>query len=95
VRRLGILAVDLNDQLRSIAGNLRISSGVVVIARAVDLIGPETGLKTGDVIHSVNTTPVNSLDSLRAVLDALKPSAPVVLQVERQGQLQWLAFEMD
>jgi serine protease Do len=95
VRRLGILAVDLNDQLRSIAGNLRISSGVVVIARAVDLIGPETGLKTGDVIHSVNTTPVNSLDSLRAVLDALKPSAPVVLQVEREGQLQWLAFEMD
>jgi len=95
VRRLGILAVDLNDQLRSMVGSLRISSGVVVIARAVDLIGPETGLKTGDVIHSVNTTPVDSLESLRAALNGLKPSGPVVLQVERDGQLQWLAFEME
>jgi serine protease Do len=95
VRRLGILAVDLNDQLRSVVGSLRISSGVVVIARAVDLIGPETGLKSGDVIHSLNTTPVDSLESLRAALNGLKPTSPVVLQVERDGQLQWLAFEME
>jgi serine protease Do len=95
VRRLGILAVDLDDQLRSTVGSLRISSGVVVIARTADLIGPETGLKTGDVIHSVNTTQVDSLDSLRAALNGLKPSSPIVLQVEREGQLQWLAFEME
>jgi serine protease Do len=95
VPRLGILAVDLNEQLRSIAGNLRNPSGVVVIARAANLIGPETGLKTGDVIHSVDKTPVDSVESLRATLRGLKPSAPVVLQVERDGQLQWLAFEME
>jgi serine protease Do len=95
VRRLGILAVDLNDQLRSVVGSLRISSGVVVIARAVDLIGPETGLKSGDVIHSLNTTPVDSIESLRAALSGLKPTSAVVLQVERDGQLQWLAFEME
>jgi len=85
----------LNDQIRSMVGNLRISSGVVVIARAANLIGPETGLKTGDVIHSVNKTSVVSLDSLRDVLRSLKPGAAVVLQVERDGQLQWLAFEME
>jgi serine protease Do len=95
VPRLGILAVDLNEQIRSIAGNLRNPSGVVVIARAANLIGPETGLKTGDVIHSVDKTPVDSVESLRATLRGLKPSAPVVLQVERDGQLQWLAFEME
>jgi serine protease Do len=95
VPRLGVLAIDLNDQLRSMVGSLRIPSGVVVIARAADLIGPETGLKTGDVIHSLNTTPIESLDSLRAALQALKATAPVVLQVERDGQLQWLAFEME
>lgn len=95
VSRLGILAVNLDEQLRPMFGNLRIASGVVVIARAADLIGPETGLKTGDVIHNVNKAPVDSLDSLRAVLDGLKPTAPVVLQVERDGQLQWLAFEME
>jgi len=95
VARLGILAVDLNDQLRSVVGNLRVSSGVVVIARAANLIGPESGLKSGDVIHSVNKTPVDSLESLRAALNDLKANAPVVLQVERDGQLQWLAFEME
>jgi serine protease Do len=95
VRRLGILAVDLNEQLRSVVGSVRISSGVVVIARAVDLIGPETGLKTGDVIHSINKMPIDSLDSLRAVLNGVKRGDPVVLQVERDGQLQWLAFEME
>jgi serine protease Do len=96
VRRLGILGVDLNEQIRSmVGGGLRISTGVVVIARAADLIGPETGLKTVDVIHSLNTTPVESLQSLRAALNGLKATAPVVLQVERDGQLQWLAFEME
>lgn len=95
VRRLGILGVDLNDQLRSMFSNLRIPSGVVVIARAADLIGPETGLKTGDLIHSVNTNPVDSLNTLRTALRGLKPNTPVVLQVERDGQLQWLPFEME
>src|ERR1700733_5756821 len=68
VSRLGILAIDLNDQIRSVVGDLRISNGVVVIARAANLIGPDTGLKTGDVIHTVNTTPVDSVTSLRQVL---------------------------
>jgi S1-C subfamily serine protease len=68
---------------------------VVVIARTASLIGPETGLKTADVIHGVNKTPINSLDSLRAVLDGVKRGDPVVLQVERDGQLQWLPFEME
>jgi serine protease Do len=95
VRRLGILAVDLNEQLRSVVGSVRISNGVVVIARAVDLIGPETGLKTGDVIHSMNKMPIDSMDSLRAALNGVKRGDPVVLQVERDGQLQWLAFEME
>ena len=95
VRPLGILAVDLSEQLRSMVGELRIPSGVVVIARAVDLTGPETGLKTGDVIHSVNTAPISSVDSLRAVLQKLKPDSPVVLQVERDGGLQWLTFELE
>ena len=95
VRRLGVLAVDLDDQLRSVVGNLRIPSGVVVIARAADLLGVETGLKTGDVIHSVNGMPIDSLDSLRTMLNDLKPNAPVVLQVERDGGLEWLAFELE
>lgn len=95
IERLGVLAIDLSPELRSAVGDLRIPSGVVVIARAVNLIGPDTGLKTGDIIHSVNRTSVDSVDSLRAALSAIKPSGSVVLQVERDGGLQWLAFEME
>jgi serine protease Do len=95
VRRLGILAVDLDSQMKSVVGNLRISSGVVVLARAAELLGPETGLRTGDVIHSVNSVSIDSLDSLRARLRDIKPGSPVVLQIERSDGLEWLAFEME
>lgn len=95
IRRLGILAVDLDSQLKSVVGELRIPSGVVVVARAADLLGPETGLRTGDLIHSVNSTPVDSVTSLRACLRDIKPGGSVVLQVERDGGLEWLAFEME
>jgi S1-C subfamily serine protease len=76
-------------------GDLRISTGVVVIARAANLIGPDTGLKTGDVIHSVNTVPIESVDALRASLRTIKPNGAVVLQVERDGGLEWVSFELE
>jgi S1-C subfamily serine protease len=66
-----------------------------VIARAANLIGPDTGLKTGDVIHSVNTVPIESVDALRTTLRAIKPNGAVVLQVERDGGLEWVSFELE
>ena len=95
VSRLGILALTLDDQLRSMLGTVRIPSGVVVVARVADFMSSATGLETGDVIHSVNQTSIDSLSSLRAALGEIKPHDPVVLQVERGGGLQWLAFEME
>ncbi len=95
VSRLGILALTLDDQLRSMLGTLRNPSGVVVVARVVDFMSSATGLETGDVIHSVNQTSIDSLSSLRTTLNQIKPHDPVVLQVERGGGLQWLAFEME
>jgi serine protease Do len=95
VSRLGILALNLNDKLRSLLGDLRDPSGVVVVGRVADFMSSATGLQTGDVIHSVNRTAIDSLNSLRAALQQIKPRDPVVLQVERGGGLQWLAFEME
>jgi len=95
VQRLGILAIDLDDRLRSMIPQLRISSGVLVVARALSLLGPDTGLKTGDVIHSLNGIPVDSVDALRARLNELQHNSPVALQVERDAKLQWVAFEME
>ncbi len=93
--RLGILAVDITDQLRSAIGPLRIAGGVVVVGRAANLIVSDSGLRTGDIIHAVNTKPIDSVETLRGVARQLKSGDAVVLQIERDGGLQYLAFEME
>ncbi len=95
VPRLGILAIDLTGDLQSKIGTLRIPSGVVVLGRAADLIVPDTGLQTGDVIHTLNTTPIPDLATLRSAVLSLKSGDPVVLQVERSDGLTYLSFEME
>ncbi len=95
IPRLGVLAIDLTADLRTRLGSLRIPSGVVVVGRAADLILPDTGLQAGDIIHQLNTTPIDSMDTLRAAVSALKTGDAVVLQVERAGGLQYVSFEME
>jgi len=95
VPRLGILALDLTPDLRSRIGSLRIYSGVIVLGRAADLILPDTGLQTGDVIHALNTTAIPDMATLRTAVLALKPGDPVVIQVERADGLTYLSFEME
>ncbi|MGA7077569.1 MAG: trypsin-like peptidase domain-containing protein [Terriglobales bacterium] len=95
VSRLGILALTLDDKLRSVVGDLRIPTGVIVVGRVANFLSAASGLETGDVIHSLNGRPIDSLDSLRDALRPLKPHDAVVLQVERAGGLRWLPFEME
>jgi serine protease Do len=95
VARLGILALDLNDQLRSMVGDLRDPIGVVVVARAAELISPETGLRTGDVIHSLNGHPIDSVEALRTATRQLRSGQAAALQIERDGGFLYLAFEME
>ena len=57
VSRLGILALNFDDQLRSMLDALRDPAGGVVWSRVTtDLVSSATGLQAGDVIHSVNRT---------------------------------------
>src|SRR6201997_536699 len=91
VSRLGILAIDLTDDLRTRL-NLRIPSGVIVVGRAVELLTPDTGLQAADVIHAVNNTTIDSLDALRAAVGKLKAGDPVVLQIEREDGLMYVSF---
>ena len=96
VARLGVLAIDISGDLGSkVKSELRIPSGVIVVGRAAELITPETGLEAGDVIHQLNTTHIDSVAQLRSGLDALKTGDPIVLQVEREGGLLYVSFEME
>ena len=96
VARLSILGVTLDPQIAEQLPVLRVRSGVVVAARVAGAIDSREGqLAAGDVIYAVNRTPVVGLAELRSMLDALKPGDPVVLQLERLGELTYLAFTLE
>jgi serine protease Do len=94
VPKLGILGLEIDNQISKTFPELRRGSGVIVVARATTA-GPASGLQSGDVIHAVNGITVISLDGLRSAVDKLKPNDPVAMQIERQGKLMYLAFEME
>ena len=96
IPKLGVLAIDLTGDLGTkLSSELRIPTGVIVVGRAADLITPETGLQSGDVIHQLNTTPIDSVKTLRAAVNQLKAGDPAVLQIERADELMYVSFEME
>jgi serine protease Do len=95
VRRLGIVGVDLNDKLREIIPGLGKGLGVVVGARIQDATSAESGLQAGDIIRTLNKTGIDSLEALRQAVRGLKSGDAVALQIEREGKLAYLSFEME
>ena len=95
VRRLGILAINLNSSTAEMLPELRRDQGVVVVARAPDATYGPMPLQRGDVIYSANGKAVENLEGLRKLVDALQPGAALALQVERRGQLMFLAFQVE
>jgi serine protease Do len=95
IPQLGILALTLDDRLLPMLPSLRNRFGVVVAARESEGVYIGEGPLPGDVIYSVNGTPVDSVDSLRSALDALKTAEALVLQVERLGSLHYVALETE
>jgi S1-C subfamily serine protease len=96
VPRLGILGVNLDQQIAELLPVVRVRFGVVVastVSGALD--AREGGLAAGDVIYAVNRKSVVGLTELRAALGELRTGAPVVLQLERRGELMYLAFTFE
>jgi serine protease Do len=95
VTPLGILGVQVDSRISKMVPDLRMDSGVIVAARTAFAGTVDSGLQTGDVIHALNGAPIITLEALRTALQPLKTGDPVVLQIERDGKLQYLAFEME
>jgi len=93
---LGILAVDLTADTAAMTTAMRTPSGVIVVGRTPDTAeAADTGLAAGDTIYALNGIAVTSVSDLRARTAAQAAHAPVVLQIERNGQIVFLAFELD
>jgi serine protease Do len=91
---LGILGVEIDKNIAAMAPDLRDPFGILVAAKAAGTAG-EVPLVTGDVIRTLNGQPMTTLDRLRAALQALKPGAAVVLQIQRDQKLMYVAFTLD
>jgi serine protease Do len=96
VARLGILGVNLTHQLSQMLPALRVRTGVVVASTVTGATDSrEGGFAPGDVIYGVNRVPVNGLGDLRALLETLRIGDPVMVQVQRRGELMYLAFTLE
>jgi serine protease Do len=93
VRPLGIIGVEIDKKIAAMASDLRDPFGIIVVARSSE--GADIPLAAGDVIRSMNGQPMTTLERLRAALAALKSGAPVVLQIQRDQRLLFLAFTLD
>ncbi len=94
VPKLGIVGIEIDAKVAANLPPLRISSGVIVAARAADP-DVDSDLTAGDVIHSINGTQVTSIGGLRSVLDHLPPNCTVALQIERDGKLLFVPVDVD
>ncbi len=95
VRRLGIFVTELDENVKPLLHGNRTDSGVLVVALAAGTSAVDTRLESGDIICAINRTPLQSTSQFLALVHALQPGDAVVLQIERNGQLQYLAFEME
>jgi serine protease Do len=95
IPRLGVLVTDLHDDIAQLLRRDRRNSGVVVVGETGGPNETASGLKVGDVILAVNRTRLQSVSQLLFIVHNIKSGDPVALQVERDGKLQYLAFEME
>jgi serine protease Do len=93
VRPLGIIGVEIDQKIAAMAEDLRDPFGIIVVARSSE--GADIPLTTGDVIRTLNGQPMTTLERLRAALQSLPPGAPVVLQIQRDQRLLFVAFTLD
>jgi serine protease Do len=91
--RLGVLALDLDARILELMPRLRARAGVVVAAGKADAPFEGEALEPGDVIYTLNGEPVLTVEALRSRLRGLESADPVVLQVERDGELLYVVVE--
>jgi len=94
MNQLGVVVVDIDPTVAKKLPALRIESGVLVAARAINS-NVDVALEAGDVIHTMNGTSVKTGEELRGALNRTNANNPVVLQIERAGKLMFIAFKLE
>jgi len=94
VPALGIVGIEIDKRIAAMTSELRDPFGIIVAARA-NVGGSEIPLVAGDVIRTLNGNRITTIEGLRAALRAVSSGSPVVLQIQRDQRLQFLAFTLE
>jgi serine protease Do len=94
IQPLGVFVLDLNQQILETL-NVRSASGVIVAGKVDYTPAIDAPLAVGDVISALNGARLTSATQFRSELERFKAGDAVVLEVERQGRFQFVAFEME
>jgi serine protease Do len=96
IPRLGVLGLTLTPDLANLLPDIRVRSGVVVAGASGEQVpGSDGRLQPGDVIHAVNGSVVRNLQELRTAVGAVKRGDALVLQIERDSELQYVAVRVE
>ncbi len=93
VPEIGILGLDLDEDVAALLPGLRARAGVIVAAGGGEPLPGYEPVQAGDVIYSLNDEPVPDLASLRTIVGQAPHGAPLVLHVERNGELRYVVVE--
>jgi serine protease Do len=93
IPKLGIVAMQITDSVAQLIPPTRSPGGILVTALTAGGNASLFGLQPGDVLHALDRTPLDSLQTLRTALAGLKPGDPVVFTIERGGQMTYIAFD--
>ena len=94
IRELGIFGKALNSTL-ALGLGLRSRTGVYVAATSAGDDDDRAGLAPGDVIASLNGTPILTLMGLRKAVQEVQGVKPLVLQVERHGRYVYIERDFE
>jgi len=94
VSQLGILGVEIDQQIAASAKGLRDPNGVIVVARAAGT-SSDVPIMVGDVIRSLNKRQILTLQGLRDAVCAIAPGSPVTVQIQREGKLMYVSFTLE
>ena len=95
IRRIGILALDIDSNTTPFLPPMRKRDGVVVAALAVDALVFGEPFAPGDVIYELNGQPTPDLKTLRRLVRELTYGQVAIFQVQRGGQLRYLRMEAE
>jgi len=95
IPRLGILGLELNDDLLNLLPPIRSKNGILVGALVGEVTSWEGDLRTGDIIISVNRKPIYDFTTLKTLTDTLKSGHVCVVHLERNGNYKYVTLEID